>query len=153
MVELLVAFGALRIINFRRPSGRTPLMDACDDGLVYVVKALCEHGADVNMLDSHHDASGLAADHYARRCIQRGHRDQESEDVLLIRPKESEVAYKEEARKLDAFRTPLPPADGAGCLHVLQSCGIKPAKCSREQLWYASMGGEEVPEEYIVGLH
>ena len=41
----------------------------------------------------------------------------------------------------------------AGCTRVLRAFGLRAAHCSREQLYHASMGGEDVPEEYVVGLH
>jgi hypothetical protein len=57
------------------------------------------------------------------------------------------------ARALDAYRPPLAPADGAGCARVLQEFGVRAARCSREELWHAFMAGDDVPAEYVVGLH
>lgn len=160
MVDMLVDFGAT--VDRRRYSGRTPLMDACNHGDVAVVRALCERGANVNLLDSWDGVSGLGADHYARACAERGNKHDQSEQCMLqstVRGHfndfvgSSLAQFAAQARALDAYRPPLSTADGTGCARVLREFGIKAAHCSREQLWHASMAGAEVPDEYIVGLH
>lgn len=165
MVALLVDdFGAP--VDVRRGSGRTPLMDACNHGDVAVVRALCERGAKVNMLDSWDGVSGLPADHYAGVCAERGERDSWGDGWMLracfpcadgekaASAAELKAQFDAKATELDAYRRPLAGADGAGCARVLREFGVKAAHCSREQLWHASMDSmDDVPDEYVVGLH
>ena len=71
MVDLLMMYSDMgrEEVNARRFGGRTALMDACDQGCADVVRALCSHGADVNLKDV---PGGVGALFYAEQCQQRG---------------------------------------------------------------------------------
>ena len=130
MVELLVEYRTL--LNEKRDNGCTALMDACQRGDVEVVRALCEHGADVHV----RDADGDAAMRYAEKATRAS--------LPLVGT--AAVAGSGPTSQI------LRMSDGPGCMRVLRECGARPGRFTRSE-WYFTEDFDELPAEYVPAFH